>query len=131
MEPEKARFWGEVRNILENPTNLYFVQNTHGCVLWTGPKMNKNGTEYGYKYVRMPNQRRKSRQYTHRLAYMYKHATNVLPRGLDVSHLCHSSLCVNPLHLALEPHHINNNRIHCANAGECLGHPQYKNCLLN
>ena len=131
MEPEISRFFNEVRNILETPENLNFLMNTHGCVIWTGPNLNKSGVEYGYKYVKLPNQNKKSRQYTHRLAYMFKIGNFRLPRGLDVSHICHNSLCVNPAHLSSEPHHINNNRIQCVNEGRCFGHQQYKTCLLN
>jgi len=130
MEANTASFFTEVRNILENQQNLEFVQNTHGCVTWTGPNLNKNGVEYGYKYIKLPNQQRKSRQYTHRLAYMLKCGSYRLPRALEVSHLCHFSLCLNSAHLSLEPHHINNNRIHCVNAGKCLDHQPYEACLL-
>lgn len=130
MDPRIIRFYDEIRNILGNQQNLDFIQNRHGCVKWSGPYMVKNGVKYGYKYIKLPHQQRKSRQYVHRLAYMLKIGRYQLPRAHDVSHLCHNSLCVNSAHLVLEPHDINNTRIHCVKTGECHGHQQYKDCLL-
>uniref|UniRef100_A0A8W8MCE6 Zinc-binding loop region of homing endonuclease domain-containing protein n=1 Tax=Magallana gigas TaxID=29159 RepID=A0A8W8MCE6_MAGGI len=37
--------------------------------------------------------------------------------NLEVSHLCHEQLCVNPMHLSLEPHATNQERIHCMQQG--------------
>ena len=36
---------------------------------------------------------------------------------LDISHLCHTKLCINPLHLTLEKHSVNMSRTHCQKAG--------------
>lgn len=131
MDAETTRFFTEIQIILENPANLVFLANFHRCVLWDVGKMTKNGVDYGYKYVKLPYKQLKSRQYTHRLAYMLKYRNYDLPRHFDVSHLCHNSLCINKDHLTLEPHNINNNRIHCANENQCFGHQPYKDCLLN
>lgn len=129
--PEITRFFNEIQAVLGNQADLQILNNTHGCVLWDGPKVTKNGIEYGYKYIKPPFKRLKSREYTHRLSFMQKTHNYQLPRPFDVSHLCHNSLCINPNHLALEPHHINNNRIHCINSNRCFGHAPYKNCLLH
>ena len=36
---------------------------------------------------------------------------------LDISHLCHTRLCINPLNLPLEKHSVNMSRTHCQKAG--------------
>ena len=40
--------------------------------------------------------------------------------GLEVSHLCHRKLCINPMHLTLESHDTNQERIHCVLQGFCF-----------
>ena len=51
---------------------------------------------------------------THRLVYMCSLEKTFLKNEgdeqMDVSHLCHRSLCVNPAHLVLEPHSTNSSR---------------------
>lgn len=131
MDAATTRFFNEIQIILEYHGNLVFLDNFHRCILWDGSKVTKNGVDYGYKYVKLPYRQLKSRQYTHRLAYMLKYRNYDLPRQFDVSHLCHNSLCINPDHLTLEPHNVNNNRIHCVNENKCFGHQPYKDCLLN
>ena len=41
--------------------------------------------------------------------------------GLDVSHICHKKLCINPMHLTIESHATNQERIHCVLQGWCCG----------
>ena len=38
---------------------------------------------------------------------------------LDISHLCPTKLCINPLHLTLEKHSVNMSRTHCRVSGVC------------
>ena len=40
---------------------------------------------------------------------------------LEVSHLCHEKICVNPVHLVLEPHARNLERLHYRLQGACCG----------
>jgi hypothetical protein len=49
----------------------------------------------------------------------------------EISHLCHNSLCVNPAHLCLEPHHVNQHRSTCVGRGHCYSHPGFPDCLLH
>ena len=42
---------------------------------------------------------------------------------LGNSHLCHTKMCINPLHLTLEKHSVNISRTHCQKARVCtMGH---------
>lgn len=78
------------------------------------------------------------RIYAHRLSLMIHMQTLDLNRtceysGLpcEVSHLCHNALCINPLHLSLEPKVTNNSRKQCLNEKKCFGHGNYRACLLD
>ena len=46
---------------------------------------------------------------TSRIVWMLVYG-KVLPRSLDVDHLCHNPPCVNPLHLEAVPHKVNIDR---------------------
>lgn len=48
---------------------------------------------------------------------------------LEVSHLCNKRLCVNPAHLILEKHEINQKRIQCKSQRFCCGSHQI-HCIL-
>lgn len=61
-------------------------------------------------------------EWVHRVAFMAQMRWTWLkfPGGhLEVSHLCHSKLCINQAHLVLETHKINQERIHCRVQGFC------------
>ena len=54
---------------------------------------------------------------------------------LDVSHLCHNKLCIQPNHLSLENRATNCRRKRCVSAGVCRRHPKgdgtfYPDCIL-
>lgn len=67
------------------------------------------------------------RETAHRLAYMIKHRLTRydMPQidennnKVECSHICHQTLCVNPEHILIEPHAINQDRLHCKNQGHC------------
>ena len=82
------------------------------CWLWIGGRTNPGGIPYGVISVKYPDAQSSVPVKAHRAAYMVKVETGPLPRDHDVSHLCGQSCC-NPDHLASEPHHVNNNRLHC------------------
>lgn len=103
--------------------NSEVVVDGGGCRVWRGAR-NHN---YGVMKV-VINGKAVSRT-VHRVALMC-HTHSIIPSTLDISHLCHNPLCINPLHLVAEPHHINNNRISCTNNGVCMGHGEYPNCIL-
>ena len=114
----------------DKPTGRY------GCILW-------RGATYDGLYGKMRNpmsslydQPRYIR--VHRLVYLLHNISDFkslkLPREdsagnpLDVSHICHNSLCVNISHLVLEPHYINCSRKDCIRYGRCENHAPA--CLL-
>ena len=73
-------------------------------------------------------------QYVHRLALLFDRGWSLLDveeEGMDVSHLCHNTLCINAAHLSYEPHAVNMLRRSCLGAGTCLGHGHgYPLCML-
>ena len=79
---------------------------------------------YGKKKVTWPDSS-KTVSKVHRLSFMVHNKTLDVPtvdsfgEQLDISHLCHTKLCINPLHLTLEKHSINLSRSHCRKAGVC------------
>ena len=98
----------------------------NNCSLWTGYSQRN----YGVMNIVMPGSNSRTRMRAHRLAYIVYSGILHLPRGHDVSHLCHNSLCVNFDHLSLEPHNINVGRCRCKRHHLCLGHGPYRACLL-
>ncbi|VDI29238.1 Hypothetical predicted protein [Mytilus galloprovincialis] len=99
--------------------------NGKGCVEWVGAKKGKSG--YGIQVVKWPGGEEK-RETAHRLAYMIKHRLTRydMPQidennnKVECSHICHQTLCVNPEHILIEPHAINQDRLHCKNQGIAL-----------
>lgn len=95
----------------------------HSCLYWVGA-VARSG--YGRMQVETDDGR-KMIMGVNRIAYMVHHhlspgqVPHVSPRGeqLDISNLCHSKECVEPTHLVLEPHSVNNNRQACFRAGLC------------
>lgn len=92
-----------------------------GCILWCGTS---DCYGYGVKRVKWPDGIQKLEK-AHRVAYMAHHKLCSLPQldetglQLDVSHLCHTKLCINPAHLVLETHTSNMSRNHCRAARVC------------
>jgi len=100
------------------------------CWKWLGCKKHPDG-KYGkitftYKGV----QRTVG---AHRASYIAFKEDFDLP--LDISHLCHKGLCVNPDHLSHEDRVVNLSRVECnTSKGECDGHKfqgkLYKPCIV-
>lgn len=89
--PPEERFWAK-------------VNKTDTCWLWTGARM-ANG--YGYKF--MVRNEPGGRVLPHR--YSYELARGEIRAGLEIDHMCHNPLCVNPEHLqAVTPGLNNENR---------------------
>ena len=60
----------------------------------------------------------------HRVAVMVQMRLTRSPflcAGLEVSHLCQMKLCINPMHLTIESHATNQERIHCVLKGGVVG----------
>lgn len=76
-----------------------------------------------------PKERRRSSQYTHRMAIVAWKPREVLelllfrdgrPQSTDASHLCHTPACFNPNHLTVESHGANEQRkARCHRFGRC------------
>ena len=114
------------------------VSGRHGCVLWKGATY--DGL-YGKmrnplsKYLGQPTYMR-----VHRLVYLLHHIKDfddltighVDKNGeiIEVSHICHNSLCVNIAHLSLETHQTNISRRACVADGICRSHGDAPACLL-
>ena len=78
------------------------VLKTESCWLWLGC-VSPNG--YGYIQIN------KKPYLVHRLSYEMANNTK-LPNGhsLEIDHLCRNKRCVNPEHLEIVSHQVNNNR---------------------
>ena len=129
FEMEGQRFLTDAKTILSDPDNFYM---DGACKIWRGTVDYKaNGLGYGIVYLRPAHERKKKKFYTHRLAVNIKFNCLNIPKSHEVSHLCHKSLCIEMSHLSVEPHHINNNRIHCKTFNKCTGHAPFADCLVD
>lgn len=99
--PPEERFWAK-------------VNKTDTCWLWTGGRM-RNG--YGYPF--MVSSKRGVRTLPHR--YSYELANGPVPPGLDIDHMCHVPLCVNPAHLQAVNRTLNNENRSRANKNSKTG----------
>ena len=106
----------------------------HACIVWQGATTNKNKNPV-YGKVRNPFNTGPTQTQVHRLLYMAQNRLEELQhtgRGgekMEVSHLCHNSLCVNIDHLVFESHEKNMERVHCKRQGSCTRN-HMPNCLL-
>lgn len=120
--------FNHLRNKLEAKTER--VGGLGDCVLWKGG-VGSNG--YGFIRVSWPEEGSKVER-VHRVALMVEMrlTRSQFPgANLEVSHLCHEKLCVNPMHLSLEPHATNQERIHCMQQGVCSGaHHPHPRCIF-
>lgn len=92
---------------------------------------NNQGPKYGRIKITLPDNTRKV-FLAHRFMYMLHTNTLHIPHDKQISHICHNSLCINPLHLSLEEAHVNNERQLCKNLVPkvCLKHAGYPDCLF-
>jgi hypothetical protein len=125
-----VRFWSRV--------NISYASK---CWLWQG-----QATSNGYGVIGS-GPKPAHNIYVHRLAWELEHGP--IPAGLEIDHLCHVRLCVNPGHLAVVTHAENNrrsptvstmhaNQTHCvrghlfdeANTYRPPGAPQSRRCRI-
>lgn len=110
-------FWQQVQKSLSKKAGFGIITpSPTECIFWKG---GLNG-RYGKVKVRWPDQSRSS-LFAHRLSVMYFTRTLYLNPDLQVSHLCHHRLCVNPYHLVLESPVTNNERNKCKSLKNCNG----------
>ena len=88
-------------------------ENESGCIIWGGNTSGYAPMQYGVLTFR------NGRRGAHRVAYELKHGT--IPRGMDVDHLCHTRLCVNPDHLRLATRKQNQEHRRGANRNSLTG----------
>lgn len=114
-------FWGRLGQKLAKKTN--FKQGQLECDVWVG---GREHSTYGKTTVTWPDGK-KTVERAHRLAFMVATQTlrvnmpllDAMGKKLEVSHLCHNSLCVKPAHIILESHETNLERITCSRQGHC------------
>lgn len=99
-----------------------------GCLIWQGSKTG----HYGQIKVKLPSEGQSNPIYVHRLQYMLHVKSTSLPRQMEVSHLCHNTLCIAIEHLSLEPQTVNASRKRCRSLvpPQCIKHDQYPDCIL-
>ena len=84
------------------------------CLLWSGTTK-KSG--YGVINFKCPLSGKWKSMNVHRFTFMIFSAT--LDIGtMDISHLCHNTLCIQSCHLSMEPHTVNCDRVRCV-IGAC------------
>jgi hypothetical protein len=90
------------------------------CWKWGGAL--KSGKEQ-YGKVHFRKDKVEYNIHAHRAMYVAVH--KIMPDNLplDISHICHQSLCVNPAHLVHEDRVVNEARKSCKDSGKtCAGH---------
>jgi hypothetical protein len=120
----------DIFRVLYLRTNL-LTSSPGKCVLWQG-----GGTPYGKMKVTWSGHQPRT-EYVHRVAYTLHHLyafTDFRPTR-QISHLCHTKLCVNISHLSHESRDINMDRNRCAFRGSCSRahkdvYGTYANCIL-
>ena len=80
---------GDCRDLVSQPRWRDKVQDSAGCIVWTGA-LHPEG--YGRVYLKG------HLRYAHRVAFV-AYTGQDIPVGLDLDHLCRNRACVNPEHL--------------------------------
>ena len=115
--------------------NQQIMARNGQCRLWTGTTKNC-GTQYGVMSVLVAPGRWRQ-LYTHRLAFQFHVGWSLeemdqgKTQNMTVSHLCHNSLCQYAPHLSWESDKTNGSRGYCVHAGQCTGHGDFPDCMLN
>ena len=75
----------------------YVPEPNSGCWLWLGILNNKGYGRFNAKY-----DGKKGQRYAHRVSYA--HYKGLIPKELELDHLCRTPCCVNPEHLEAVTH---------------------------
>lgn len=70
------------------------VEKTAGCWLWRGARKSWPPNQYGHL-----SRGRRGEGYVGAHVFAYEHFVGAVPKGMQVQHTCHNTLCVNPGHL--------------------------------
>ena len=104
----------------------------HDCLLWTGyKKSGKGNLVYGRVVNPFPDVDMQ-RMHVHRAVYYLHNGQSPADdegSNTEISHLCHTPLCIEPSHLVRESHATNQERIHCKAQGRCTKNHEPA-CLL-
>ena len=97
-----------------------------GCLIY---KKRYGKHKYGRLRVKFPEKKSK-KLHVHTFMYLLTNEIRQIPKGMDVSHLCHHHMCIMPSHLTLENHHTNMNRYwSCYRRGFC-NKTHVPNCIM-
>ena len=97
------------------------------CLIW-GKSVNSSG----YPQMRFSFPGKCSKKFiVHRMLYALQRNSILDKPHFDVSHLCHSKLCVEVEHLVYEPSVVNAQRRSCKTFAKCCGHSPYPDCMLH
>jgi hypothetical protein len=113
-----AKIDAEIARLKQKIKNTTFLDE-NGCLIWEGGLDRRH--KYGRIWANMPiasssNITRCGKSVeVHRISYLIYSGMfhNGLESGLEVSHLCHNTICCNFYHLSLEPNTVNQDRQHC------------------
>lgn len=100
---------------LEDKIISKILENENGCWLWQGAVFNKPYGQYGQ--IRLLTKAGSKVSRAHRVSY--EHFVDKIPKGLELDHLCHETLCVNPDHLEAVTHTENMKRRKDSNLPNC------------
>lgn len=116
----------------------YTIENSKGCQLWSKSfsvnqreRLLNRGPAYGRLKVKYPDGTKKY-YLAHRFMWMLHNDELEIEDGQHISHICHCSLCINPLHLSKEPQSVNNERQICKNLVpvRCIHHNGHPDCIF-
>lgn len=124
------KYW---QSILEEKSVI--SDNKLGCRLWKGPPSLMQ--MYGKQRIKWPDGST-SFEGAHRLSFMVhfqltpekmaKFSEN--GEKVEISHLCHNTMCIKIEHLVMERHSTNQERNHCKHMGRCMKSHSGPNCLF-
>jgi hypothetical protein len=105
------------RKLLDMKTKLFqkINKSENGCWNWTGAVFKKPYGNYGQMRVGRKGQDKIRRAHV----LSYEVFVGKIPDGLELDHLCHNTLCVNPEHLEPVTHKENMKRRKDSNLPYC------------
>ena len=124
-------FFDKLRKRIEEKVVDFEAFASKECWQW-GAALKKGKEQYGKVHFMKDGEHFNTS--AHRA--MFVAANKVMPGDLrlDISHLCHEGLCVNPRHLVHEEHVVNVDRRACTESGVCRGHrfkrKMHKPCMV-
>lgn len=78
------------------------------CWIWPGAQCGRGGCKYGAVVTGSRSDGTRCNRMTH--VVMFEAAFGEVPDGLELDHLCRTTLCCNPAHLEAVTHQVNMDR---------------------